>query len=108
MEGSDITKKEIKTGMPFALLSYILFLWILTFIFEKDNQFARFHAKQGIVIFIGNVICLYCMFIPVLGGLFRLATFVLFIMSLYGIYFALTGKRKKIFFVGDIADKLIT
>jgi len=107
MEGSEITKKEIKEGMPFALLSYILFLWILTFIFEKDNRFAHFHAKQGMVIFIGDVICLYLLFIPVLGGLFRLILFILFILSLYGIYLALTGKCKKIYLIGDIADKLV-
>lgn len=101
-----LDRKLIKDGAPFAVLSYVFLLWILTFIFKKDNAFARFHAKQGIVIFVGNLICFVFGLIPVIGAIFHLLGFVLILTSLYGVYLSLTGKCEKIYLVGDIADKL--
>ena len=85
----------------------MFFLWILTFICKKNNRFAHFHAKQGIVIFVGNVTCLAFMFIPVIGVLFAFLQFILVIASLYGMYLALIGKCDKIYMIGDIADRLV-
>lgn len=107
MEQQELNLDEIKEGAPFALLSYVFFLWILTFIFKKDNGFAYFHAKQGIVIFAGGVICLVFAHLPILGFLFKLLEFVLACISLYGIYLSLTGKCNRIYLVSDIADKLV-
>ena len=107
MEDLKLSKQEIKEGAPFAVLSYVLCLWILTFIFKKENRFAYFHARQGVVIFVGNIICFAFMFIPILGVLFGLAQMILIFFSLYGIYLSLTGKTKSIIVVGDIAEKLV-
>jgi fumarate reductase subunit D len=107
MEDIKLSRQEIKDGAPFAVLSYVLFLWILTFIFKKENRFAYFHARQGVVIFVGNIICFAFMFIPVLGVLFSLAQIILIFLSLYGIYLCLTGQTKNIAVVGDIAEKLV-
>ena len=107
MKDMKLSKQEIKEGAPFAVLSYVLFLWILTFIFKKDNRFAYFHARQGIVIFVGNVICFILTFVPILGFLFGLGQIILIFFSLYGIYLSLTGKIKSMVVIGDIAEKLV-
>jgi len=107
MQENKTLKPEVKEGAPFAVLSYISCLWILTFIFKKDNQFALFHARQGIVIFVGSIICFVFMFIPVVGLLFKIFLFVLAIASLYGIYLSLTGKTEPIYVIGDIAQRLV-
>jgi fumarate reductase subunit D len=107
MSDVQLDLNEIKQGAPFAALSYIFCLWILTFILKKDNQFAYFHAKQGIIIFVGNVACFVFGFVPLLGVLFGLAQIVLMCFSLYGVYLALTGRMTPIPFVGDLAKKLI-
>jgi len=107
MKPQEFDKEEISEGAPFAMLSYVLFLWILVFIFKKDNNFARFHAKQGIVIFIGNIISLLLMTIPVIGILFGLIEVGLILASLYGIYLSLTGKSERIYFISDVADKMV-
>lgn len=107
MEIPKFDEQEIKEGAPFAALSYVLFLWILTFIFKRDNGFAHFHAKQGIVIFIGEVVCLPFLFIPVIKVLFVLLGLLLFAASLYGIYLSLTGKCESIYVISDIANKLV-
>ena len=67
-----LTDNEIKEGAPFAALSYVFFLWILAFIFKKDNRFAHFHAKQGIVIFIGEIVCGFLALFPLIRVLFYL------------------------------------
>ncbi len=107
MEDMKLSRQEIKDGAPFAVLSYVAFLWILAFIFKKENRFAYFHARQGVVIFVGNIVCLAFMFIPILGVLFGLAQIILVFLSLYGIYLSLTGQIKSIAVVGDIAEKLV-
>lgn len=107
-ENIHLDREEIKDGAPFAALSYVFFLWILTFIFKNDNRFAHFHARQGIVIFMGEVICMFFLIVPVLGAIFsRLGLFVLFCLSFYGIYTSLTGRVKHIHFVTDIAEKFV-
>ncbi|MDD3295754.1 MAG: hypothetical protein PHU64_00145 [Candidatus Omnitrophica bacterium] len=107
MEEKKFTEVEIKEGAPFAALSYVFFLWILTFIFKKDNAFALYHARQGIVIFIGDVICLTFMFIPIIGVLFGLLALILAVVRVYGILLSLTGKSDKIYVISDLAEKLV-
>jgi uncharacterized membrane protein len=108
MENLQFDEKERKEGAPFAALSYIFFLWILSFIFKKENRFAHFHAKQGIVIFVGEVTFGVLSLIPIIGELFHALGLILFLfLSLYGIYSSLTGRCSRIPIVSDIADKLI-
>lgn len=40
----------------FSILSYISILFILPFIFCPNNKFARFHAKQGLVLFLFGIV----------------------------------------------------
>lgn len=104
----DLTLKEIKEGAPFAALSYVFFLWILTFMFSKGNRFAYFHAKQGIAIFIGEIAFGVLSLLPLIGKFFYFLGLLLFLsLSLYGIYSALTGKMVRMPFVSSIADKFI-
>lgn len=104
-----LEEDEIRQGAPFAALGYVFFLWILAFIFKKDdNRFARFHLRQGIVIFVGELICLFLLIIPGIGSFFcRLGLIILFLMSFMGIFSSLTGKTKPIYLISDIAKKLV-
>ncbi|MCF7894487.1 MAG: hypothetical protein K9L84_05465 [Candidatus Omnitrophica bacterium] len=102
-----LTKAEVKEGAPFAALSYIFCLWILVFIFKKDNKFSYFHARQAVVIFFAEVACLVFQFVPIVGIIFILLNFVLMLVSLYGVYISLTGEAKKIPVIGKLADKFV-
>ena len=101
-----ITSEEVKEGVPFAVLSYVLFLWILTFIFKKDNQFAIFHARQGIIIFVGLLVCSVLKYVLIMGWLFNFLTFVLAICALYGVHLSLAGRYGRILLISDLAEKL--
>ncbi|MBD3264859.1 MAG: hypothetical protein GF375_07130 [Candidatus Omnitrophica bacterium] len=103
----ELADYEVKEGAPFAALSYVLFLWIFTFIFKKENRFALMHARQGIIIFVGNIICFAFMFVPVIGVAFAFCQLLLTLVSVYGIFLSLTGKAKGIPLVAEFAEKLV-
>lgn len=48
------SKNEIENGKIMAILSYII--PFIPYLIEKDNQFVIYHAKQGMNIFIINLI----------------------------------------------------
>jgi uncharacterized membrane protein len=108
MEDLKLTEEEIRDGAPFAALSYVFFLWILTFIWKKENRFAHFHARQGIALFIGELGMGIFALIPFIGIVFYALGLILFLfLSLYGIYFSLTGRAKRIPFISNISDKFV-
>ena len=101
-------EKEVKDGAPFAALSYVGVLWILTFILKKDNRFAIWHARQGIVVFLVFVVGIVAPILPLVGGLInRVSMLVWVVLSIYGIYLSLTGKTTPIPVVSDVAEKLV-
>ncbi|MBD3245865.1 MAG: hypothetical protein GF333_02520 [Candidatus Omnitrophica bacterium] len=103
-----LDEQEIKEGAPFAAISYVPFLWILTFLMKRQNQFALFHARQGIVISVGVFACFFLPLIPAIGFfLYRVGLLVFLVTILYGIYGALSGKMIRIPKVSDLADKLV-
>lgn len=101
--------QEIKEGVLFAAISYLFCLWGLAFIFKKeDNRFVNFHLRQGIVIFMGEIVCLLLLMIPFIGGFFcRAGLFILFWMSICGMYFCFTGRMKGFSLIRDIAVNLV-
>lgn len=81
-----------------AALSYVGFLFVLPYIFCKDDEFSNFHAKQGLILFIYNIAARILSFIG-LGWLFRLASIYFLIC---GISNAVNGKREKLPLIGTI------
>ncbi len=100
-------EKEIQEGKLFALLSYIGILCLVPLLFKKDNKFALFHGKQGLVVFLGEVAAGVVNIIPILGQIICvLAMLILGILSLVGIIKVLMGEYWKIPVVADIAEKI--
>ncbi len=100
-------EKEIKEGKIFAVVGYWLFLCILPLILKKDNQFAVYHGKQGLVLFIFLVAGFIFNIIPFLGHLvYRLVLFIYLILMLWGTLEALMGNYSRIPLVSDIAEKI--
>lgn len=105
---TDTDKQETQEGKFFAAISYISFLCIISLILKKDNKFALYHAKQGLVLFVFEVAGFILSIIPVLGWLIKIFGLALFVLiSLWGILEALMGNFSRIPIVSDIADKII-
>ena len=48
--------QDVSENKIFGILSYIGILFIVPMIAAKESQYAKFHANQGIVLFITNLI----------------------------------------------------
>jgi uncharacterized membrane protein len=101
-------EQEIREGKFFAIISYVSFLCILTLILKKDNKFALYHAKQGLVLFVMEVVAFILSIIPLLGWLIGVIGYALFLLvSLWGIMQAALGVYCKLPVVSEISEKVI-
>ena len=83
-------------------LSGIVFLFI-----EKDNGFVRFHAMQSVVVFVGlMILSVVVPYVPSIGGFLGFVVWTgSLILWLFLMYQAYRGRRYKLPFVGDFAEK---
>jgi uncharacterized membrane protein len=101
-------EQEIRDGKFFAVISYVCFLCIVTLILKKDNEFAFYHAKQGLVLFVMEVAAFILSIIPFLGWLIGIFGYALFLLvSLWGIMQAALGLKTHIPMVSDLSERVI-
>lgn len=90
------------TGM--AIIAYLGILVIIPLVTAKDDQFVKFHSKQGLVLLITWVIANFLWAIPVLGWfaspIINLGCFILMIL---GIINAAGGQTKELPIIGQFA-----
>lgn len=97
----------IKEGKIYAFVSYWPFLCILPLILKKDNKFAVFHGKQGLVLFMFWVAGFIFNIIPFLGWIvYKFVLFTYLLLCLWGSIQALMGNYARIPIVADLADKI--
>jgi uncharacterized membrane protein len=100
--------KDIEEGKFFAVISYISFLCIVALVLKKDNKFALYHAKHGLVLFVMQIVSFILSIIPILGWLIRTIGLAVFILaSLWGIFKALRGEYYRFPIVSGLADKIV-
>ena len=98
----------VHDGRFFAIISYVSFLCIITLILKKDNKFALYHAKQGLVLFVMEVAAFILSIIPFLGWLIGIFGYALFLLvSLWGIMQSALGVYSRIPVVTDISEQVI-
>lgn len=90
-----------------AILSYIPFLCFIPLvnINWRENKEARFHARQGIVLFLIELVAVVLLIDDLARFVFKALLILAAALSIAGIYFAMQGKRIKLPIIGDIADK---
>jgi uncharacterized membrane protein len=99
--------REVLEGKAYAILAYLWILCLVPLILKKENKFALFHAKQGLILFIGELVVGFVGIIPFIGWMILfLGTFLFGILSLAGIVQALMGNYWKMPVVGDVAEKV--
>ena len=102
---SSFDKKEIDDGKALAIISYIGFLAVVAYLVEKNNKFVIYHAKQGLNLFIVELIGAVA--IGILGmlafffiGLVSIISFVFWAcaisLSVIGIVNVFNGKAKEL------------
>ena len=99
---------DIKEGKIFAVIAYWFFLCALPLILRKDNKFAVYHGKQGLVLFIFFVAGFVLSVLPVIGGiLFHAVLYIYLVLFVWGSIQALLGNYARIPLVSNIAEKII-
>ncbi len=92
-------------GRLAALMAYIPFLCFLPLLNMRDNPEAQFHARQGVMLFLIELIAVLFLIDGVSRFVFQALLIVAAAFSVAGIYFALQGKNYKLPIVGDLVDK---
>lgn len=99
-------KKMVEDGKAAALLGYIPFMCFVPLVKMRDNPFAVQHGKQGLLLFIIEIIAAIFL-LPKINYLFWGLVIILCLAAgSAGIFFVLQGQDWKIPFIGDLADKI--
>lgn len=98
-------RQFIEEGKSAAILGYIPFLCFVPLVKMKDNPFAVRHGKQGLILFIIEILAVLFL-LPKISDFFWSAVIILcVIFALLGIFNALQGKPYKVPYVGDLAER---
>ena len=97
-----LDRKDINSNKVIAALSYVWILCLIPLFLKRKSKFAQFHAKQGLVLFILELILSLIFWIPIIGW----ALFIIvIILSLLGIKNALDGKYWEMPVIGKYSKK---
>ncbi|MDR0349065.1 MAG: hypothetical protein LBH90_06200 [Tannerella sp.] len=97
---------DIANNKVMAILAYFGILFIVPLLAAKDSPFARFHANQGLVLFIGYIVVyIFCyivlMISPTIGLIANSLLFLgLFVLAILGIINAAKGEMKELPVIG--------
>mgnify|MGYP001173695323 CR=1 FL=1 len=112
-QNGNLNDEQMKKGM--AVLAYFGFLCLIPIFAAKKDSFARYHANQGLVLFIFTMVCsilsnvlsnvliqISPMLVLILSGIFGILTLVFFIFAIIGIVHAAKGQKKPLPIIGGI------
>lgn len=103
---ADYDSKDIDDNKVMGVLAYIGILFIIPLLAAPNSKFARFHANQGLVLFIADVVlgvaAKLVSFIPVVGWVISIAVGVVGLaFMILGIVNAANGKAKELPLIGN-------
>lgn len=99
-EKNEVDKQEKERAA--ATLSYIWILSLVPYFFNKDSEFAMFHARQGVVLFLIETLLLPIYIFPLFGQ----ALFLFFlVVSALGASKAYNGEKWQIPYIYDLSKK---
>ncbi|MBF0357290.1 MAG: hypothetical protein HQL70_01710 [Magnetococcales bacterium] len=90
-----------------SLLSYLGVLCLVPLIFNKDDEYVHFHARQGLVLWIWGVLAIFSLHIPVVGAFFfSFSVLAIALFAVIGIISVLLTRAWRLPVVGMVAGKL--
>ena len=98
---SEFDPNDIENNKVISVLSYIGILVLVPIFAGKDSRFARFHANQGLLLFLTLLVSSFLGIIPVLGCIVAAVAWIgVIIFEIMGIINAATGKAKELPIIG--------
>lgn len=105
----DYDNSDIESNKVMAVLAYIGILVLVPILAAKNSKYARFHANQGLVLFIAEIIYNFVSAIirailplAVVNILLLVISALFLVLSIIGIVNAATGKAKELPVIGKI------
>ena len=92
----------------YAMVAYLGPLSIWAAFHAKDDEFIRYHAKRGLVLFILEVLLWAISAVPVIGIVFSVLGRLFFgLCSVFGMISALSGESMHIPGIDSLAEKFV-
>jgi uncharacterized membrane protein len=110
---SSYSQSDIEQNKVMAVLAYLGFLVLVPILAAKESPYARFHASQGLNLFVSEVafgiinviLTLIFSFIPLLNVVWLIIAWLIgiafFVLMILGIVNAVQGKAKQLPIVGS-------
>ena len=101
---------DVEQNKAIAAIAYLGILFLIPLLTKKDSPFALYHAKQGMILFIADVILWFAGFILGLAtlGFGYYFTWIIWLLivvwSILGIVNAMNGKMQPLPVIGKMAE----
>lgn len=101
------TQEDIQNNKVMAVLSYFGILALIPFLAAKESPYAQYHAKQGLTLFIVeivySVLSIILAFIPIVGMIVSAVLGIcVLVLVILGIVNAVQGQAKELPIIGMI------
>ena len=90
-----------------AVLSYLGILVVIPYVKAKDDEYVKFHVKQGLVLLILLVAVMVVGQLPGIGPMISsFGSILVLILSVIGILNAMAGKKEELPLIGKYSEKI--
>ncbi len=104
---AEAAKKKGLFEKFWAIISYIGILSLVPLVLKIKGDYARFHLKQGVTLFVAEIIFTLIWIIPIAGWVIGfLGWIVCFIFSVLGIINVVLGRQWRLPVLGRFAEKI--
>ncbi len=103
MTEKKIYDPDIEANKTFAAMSYLWILCLVPLLLRRSSKFAQFHAKQGLVLFLAELLVGMVMWIPLIG---QILLFACILVAALGFLKAMGGEWWKIPFIYQWSEKI--
>ncbi len=100
--GDEISSEDKKMASIMAYIPFLCFVPLLSMSSSKD---VRFHARQGVILFIIELVAALFLIDQVSNFFFKIILIFAVALSVAGLVFAAQGKNYKLPIIGDLIDK---
>ncbi|MEO5366616.1 MAG: hypothetical protein H7831_09730 [Magnetococcus sp. WYHC-3] len=99
---------DARDSRMLAGMSYLGILALVPFMLGRQGTFELHHARNGIVLWIWEVLAVYALVVPGVGRLiFQASTLACFVLSVYGLVAVILGQRWRVPVASWISDRII-
>ncbi|MCP4632073.1 MAG: hypothetical protein GY855_04030 [candidate division Zixibacteria bacterium] len=96
--------REVEEGKPGAVLGYIPFLCFIPLVLMRDNKFAVKHGKQGLLLFLVEIIAVIFLLPGVSEFFWKILLVICIIIAIIGIIHGFKGRDFKVPYISDFVQ----